>query len=141
MRVLLAFYFGLGLAHAAATADLKVTVTGFRDRVGVLQVILFDADRGFPADDERGMRTATVPITGKRMQVAFRDLPEGDYAVAVLHDADEDGEVDTNFIGIPTEGFAVSRNVNPRFRSPTFADAKFALRGPERKIQVHLVYR
>ena len=40
----------------------------------------------------------------------FFRAPKGLYAIAALHDEDGDGEMDKNFIGLPVEGYACSRN-------------------------------
>jgi uncharacterized protein (DUF2141 family) len=55
------------------------------------------------------------------------DLPQGDYAVAVYQDKNQNKRLDTNFLGIPQEPYAFSNNVRPKFRAPNFDEAKIGL--------------
>ena len=55
------------------------------------------------------------------------DLPEGEYAFALIHDENLNNKVDQNFIGIPTEGAAASNNVKGFMSPPSYEKAKFLL--------------
>ncbi|MFM7180685.1 MAG: DUF2141 domain-containing protein [Verrucomicrobiales bacterium] len=55
-------------------------------------------------------------------------LPEK-VAVAVIHDANGNRDMDRNLIGIPQEAYGFSRGVRPRFGPPKFADALTASGG------------
>ena len=62
----------------------------------------------------RGFRAAGVvaatyrPASKGEMRVVFAGLPPGEYAVAAFHDADGDGKLAQNIVGMPTEGFGFS---------------------------------
>ncbi|UUZ49269.1 DUF2141 domain-containing protein [Massilia sp. B-10] len=57
----------------------------------------------------------------------FKDLPEGEYAFAVYHDANANGQMDKNLLGIPTEDYAFNNNAVGKMGPPKFEAAKFAL--------------
>ena len=38
------------------------------------------------------------------------NLPAGNYAVQVMHDENENNKLDTNFMGMPIEGYGFSNN-------------------------------
>jgi len=57
----------------------------------------------------------------------FLDLPEGEYAIAVYHDANGNGKMDSNLMGIPTEDYAFSNNAVGKMGPPSYDQAKFAL--------------
>jgi uncharacterized protein (DUF2141 family) len=58
------------------------------------------------------------------LSVRFGDLAPGRYAVRVMHDENGNRKLDTNFVGIPTEGYGFSNN--PRAMRPaTFEEARF----------------
>lgn len=44
-----------------------------------------------------------------------------------MHDANGNGQVDRNWLGMPTEGWAVSNNVIHRMRAPRFDECTTAL--------------
>ncbi|QFU76463.1 DUF2141 domain-containing protein [Halioglobus maricola] len=55
------------------------------------------------------------------------ELPVGEYAISLYFDANGNGEMDTNFIGIPKEPVAMSNNAKARFGPPKYKDAVFTL--------------
>ena len=66
-------------------------------------------------------------LIGSDEIVFAAELPPGDYAATVLHDENKNNSMDTNLIGIPTEGYGVTNNPKPRFRAAKFKEAIFNL--------------
>jgi uncharacterized protein (DUF2141 family) len=48
---------------------------------------------------------ATNPNWCKDASFEFSDIKPGKYAIAVIHDENCNGELDSNLFGIPTEGY------------------------------------
>lgn len=71
--------------------------------------------------------------------VHFENLPAGNYAVSVMHDENENGELDSNFVGIPTEGFGFSNDAKAMFGPPSYDKCVFHHETAER-INIHLKY-
>ena len=73
------------------------------------------------------------------MVVASLDLPPGEYAISIYYDANGNGELDTNFIGIPKEPVALSNNAKAKFGPPKYKDAVFTLsaEGLTQRIQMN----
>ncbi|MNC95537.1 hypothetical protein D3C83_126870 [compost metagenome] len=68
-------------------------------------------------------------------------MASGSYAIAVLHDENENFKMDTSIIGIPKEGYGVSNNVKGRFGPPKFADARFRVtEASSMTIRIELIY-
>jgi len=57
------------------------------------------------------------------------ELPGGEYAVRVAHDRNGNGKLDSNFVGVPTEPWAMSNNPSGGFGRPSWDQAKFHLDG------------
>ncbi len=55
------------------------------------------------------------------------DLKKGRYFVRVFQDLNNDGELSTNYIGIPNEPYGFSNNVRPMFGPPKTKDMLFLL--------------
>ena len=53
----------------------------------------------------------------------MKDLPAGTYALALVHDENDNLKIDTGLFGIPTEGFCFSKNAMGLFGPPSFKDA------------------
>ncbi len=121
------------LAGQALAADLTITVEGGRSDSGLLLLCVFSEAssdvNAFP-DCEGGkpVRSQKVNLSGGKTAVTYTGLKDGTYAVAMVHDENGNGKLDTNFLGIPSEGIGISNN--PRlFGKPTFQEAKFTVNG------------
>lgn len=127
-------------ASATQAADLTVTVDGARSAKGVVSLCLFSEAAAFPdCGSAPSAFRKTVAAADLGQPIVFTDLQPGVFALAVLHDENANGQLDTNLIGIPREGIAVSNNRIPRFSAPRFADAAFRVNGPA-ATSVSLVY-
>lgn len=60
-----------------------------------------------------------------QVDLVIKDIPAGTYAIAIMHDANSNDQMDTNFIGIPKEGYTFSNSVFGRLGPPAFSDASF----------------
>jgi uncharacterized protein (DUF2141 family) len=119
-------------AHLAAVAtiicapalagDLVVSVAGVVFGDGRVGCALHDRAETFPAGS--ALRTLWRRAEPGGVICRFVDLPSGRYAVSVFHDANGNGRLDTNLIGIPTEAWGVTNNVRPAMRGPTFGEAQ-----------------
>ncbi len=113
------------IVAAAAAADLVVEVTDLRNDDGVVRLSLFSSAEGFPGEHERALQRAVVPIRGGKASHTFTGVASGTFAVAFVHDEDNDEKHDRNFMGVPTEGYGCSNNATQRLGAPRFEDAKF----------------
>ncbi len=113
-----------GTASAGGVGEVALEITGLRNDRGEVLVALFRSPEGFP-DGRYAFRYARVAATVPSLRVAFPGLPAGDYAIAVIHDEDRDARLDTNWMGIPREGYGASRNALPRFSAPTWKGNRF----------------
>ena len=114
----------LGTVDAAA-APLEVTIDDVRSTEGVLLVQITDDAEGF--NDDRPP-VASLMLAPAESSVTFSvDLEPGVYGMRVMQDLDDDGEMDTNFIGIPTEPWAFSNNATGNFGPPTWDSIQFEM--------------
>ena len=129
-------------ARTKDTGTLTVRVTGARNTKGKIGVTVFQNAQGFPDDASKAVRQQSIDIDPKTMsaQVTFKDLPQGTFAVSVLHDENSNGKMDKNFVGMPKEGYGASNNPKKKKRAPTFDEAKFSLNTSEQAIEITLIY-
>ena len=120
--------------------DLTVEVSNFKSANGQMGIALYGTADGFPTDDKKALRRNFAPIAGTKSTFTFHDLPYGTYAVAVFHDENNDRNLNTNFLGIPKEGVAISNNAKGFMGPPHFSDAKFQFSQNQQVIAVKLVY-
>jgi uncharacterized protein (DUF2141 family) len=112
------------IANAASAADLTIAVDGVASADGQIMVAIYSGGDTFPG---KPLRAVTAPAAAGAVVVQVRDLPAGDYAYAVYHDANGNGKMDRNLAGIPTEDYAFSNNALGKRGPPSYADARFVL--------------
>ncbi|MCC5811771.1 MAG: DUF2141 domain-containing protein [Ectothiorhodospiraceae bacterium] len=127
---------GLLASTTAGAADLRVKVAGTSDRQAPVYLALYDTAESFETMD--GVRLAVVKRWTEHPSVAFTDLPPGEYAVAAFQDLNGNQELDTNFMGQPTEPFALSRNARGNMGPPRFGDAAIVIDGEDKSITLEL---
>jgi uncharacterized protein (DUF2141 family) len=141
--------FGLAGALAAGDASpaspgqttgrVDVNVGTFRNTKGWLGCRLYSSPTGFPK--EPTTRQQQKAITGTTVSCTFEGLPTGTYAVSVMHDENANGKLDTNFLGIPTEGYGVSNNHTHALSAPTWDESKFEVKdGQDVRLGIALRY-
>jgi len=70
----------------------------------------------------------TKPVDGSgEASVRFDHLVPATYSISVIYDEDADGELDTGFLGIPSELVGFSNNAKGRFGPPSFEKTAFNL--------------
>ena len=121
-------FFAAFLLSASARAQNKivVNVSNFENNKGVCIVCLYDNAKAFAGKGEP-IKCATVAVANKAATASFEDVGDGTYAVSVIHDANSNKKFDTNFLGIPTEGYGASQNKLPFAAAPKFNENKFTI--------------
>ena len=108
-------------------------IGGLRNAKGVVRCSLFASPDGFPTNPERAlMRTIAPSIASGRAVCVFDDVKPGVYAASYLHDENNNGKMDTNFLGLPAEGYGASRDARGSMGPPKWDAAKFAHDGVTR---------
>jgi uncharacterized protein (DUF2141 family) len=125
----------------ATGGQVLVKVTGFRSERGKVFVALWRGKKDFPGTPPAGSPTASVNIVKGVAEAKFVAVPPGVFAVTVFHDEDGDGELKTNFIGIPKEGIGFSRDARGRFGPPSWDAAKLNLEpGEVETVKITMLY-
>ena len=135
-RTFLAVAIGLFAASSALAADLTVTVTDIRAVQGAVGLSLVDTAASWDGKAKPVLRQMQ-PVKGSEVVFHVTDLPPGNYAVSVMHDENGNGKLDTNFMGIPIEGYGFSNNPQV-MRKATFEEARFSLGAKGGAITVRL---
>ncbi len=108
----------------AQNSAVKITVTNIPKVKGQLLVAFYDSEEGF-LNENKVVYSKIVPVTSKTMDVYFKDIKQGTYAIAIIHDANKNKELDVNFLGIPVEYIGTSNNKRNYFGAPSFNDSKY----------------
>ena len=117
--------FTLSIFQPAENNDIKVNIINLRNNRGHVLISLFKDGIGYPDKPEKALKKANLSINNKTAIINFTGLPAGNYAIAILHDENDDLKMNTNFFGIPKEGYGFSNNVTGTFGPPGYNKAKF----------------
>lgn len=115
-----------------AQGRLEVKVSNIKQTSGTIRVGLFTSEETFLKKPVEGK---VVKVTGSEAFIVFDSLKSGEYGISVVHDENDNGDIDSNAFGIPTEGFAFGNNAMGMFGPPSFEKAKVIVRDSETSIQ------
>lgn len=120
----------------AMAADLEVVVSGLNSAKGDARIAVHKRVSGVAFPDG-GVVAATIrPASRGKIRIVFADLAPGDYAVAAFHDADGDGKLGQNIVGMPTEGFGFSNGATGFMGPPSFDKAAVTVGAKDARISV-----
>lgn len=134
--IFLSFYIGV----PEEQVTLEVKIENARNNKGYLLASLYNSRTGYPDDPTVAFRLERIKAGSDDNQFSFKDIPPGTYALAILHDENNNGELDTNILGIPGEGYGSSNNVQKMFRAPNFEESKFQVGDKDQQLTIQLNY-
>lgn len=128
--------FSFGEPTTTSNGDLVVVVDNIKERKGELILALFNSESDFL---KKGVKSMTVKVSkGGLTKAKFTDIPKGNYSISVIHDVNENGELDKNFAGMPKEGFGFSNNKMGIFGPPTFEECLVELTADQNEVKIAL---
>ena len=115
------------------TGALEVNITGLHSNKGKIHIALYDNAEAFPKE---GRFVIKKLLSANQKSLVINGLSFGNYAIAAFHDENDNGKLDKNIFGIPTEPYAFSNNARPKWKRPTFEETVFSFYN--RKMQLKL---
>jgi len=103
---------------------------------GVIKVSVWKGESAFLKG--KPYREASVDMTDGKATAVFDDMEPGDYAVSTYYDKNNNGKMDQNFVGKPTEPYGFSNDARGKFGPAKYQDARFDLAAEARIVTIHL---
>lgn len=128
------------LPQHASEDVIHIDVEGLRSDRGQVMCALYSSADGFPKDAGKMRAHAQSEALGRHGVCDFTGVQPGTYAVAVFHDENSNGKLDTNFMGIPREGTGASNNAKGHLGPPKFGDAAFRFSGGRLGLKITINY-
>jgi uncharacterized protein (DUF2141 family) len=116
---------GALLCLPALAGEVHAAVDGVNSTKGHVICGIFRSAEGFPKETQRAFKLVSLPANPAGVLCAFSDLPAGTYAISVFHDENDDGVLNTNFVGMPREGYGASNNHTYATHAPNFEGEPF----------------
>ena len=113
------------LAGAGGETGVSIEVTALRSTRGVVRACMTSHPQRFPRCRGDADAYALVVPAGRTVMLEFAGVTPGRYAIALLHDENNNGKADRAFSLMPKEGYGFSRDAPVRMGPPSFEDAAF----------------
>ena len=144
-RALLGAGFIAALAASpAAAGEVVITITDLRSNEGVVRACMTTQEKIFPKCRQDPASHRTVVKAGGKARntvtIRFTGVEPGTYAIALLHDENNDGKANRSLGMMPREGYGFSRDAKVRMGPPKFEDAVFEHTGENQKLTIKMRY-
>jgi uncharacterized protein (DUF2141 family) len=123
------------VAPASNSCTLTLIVEGMSSDEGNLGVLIFNGPKGWAEDRTAALRDIFVPAVKGTQTLKVPNLPPGKYAVALIHDVNQNHKLDKNFIGMPKEQWGMSNNPHATIKAPPIEKAMVAV---EKDTEIHI---
>ncbi|MFQ3193302.1 MAG: hypothetical protein ACI9N3_000114 [Colwellia sp.] len=113
------------LSQHAVAADLTISISDVEKGKGHLMIALYKSEEDYKSG-KASFHTKVEALNGKEIAV-FENLADGEYAIKIYQDENDNNKMDFNMMGIPKEGYGFSNNVG-MFGAPKYEEAKFLVK-------------
>lgn len=122
------------------TYNLTVEVKELRNSSGTVLFALYNRKDAFPDEHyKKYFKKVTGKIVKGTSTVKFENLPNGNYAVNILHDENNDGKIKKGMI-LPKEGIGFSNyQAIGLSNKPSFSKASFNLQS-DKIVKIKIIY-
>lgn len=127
IRVLYIVIALLLLSSGAFAEVLSMKNDNIQNDSGKIMISVGDAT----AFDGKGPYALQIIVPARAGSASFSTdaLPSGIWAARVMHDVNNNSELDSNMVGMPKEPWGISNNARGNFVPPRFEDVRFELKG------------
>ncbi len=117
------------------TAQFVLQVEGLGKVEGELRIAMFNSQETYTKEP---VYTVVIPVDSTIVVWKVDELPFGEYAIAVYHDKNTNGKLDTNLLGIPKERYGFSNNARGRFGPASWKDSFFEFNSATVQHKIHI---
>ena len=127
IKTLILALFTISICYSQGDSghDVKVTIKNLNSNEGKVFISLYKNEDSFL---ETGFKGDIIEINNQSCEYTFENIQPGTYAISFFHDENDNGKMDTNFIGIPKEDYGCSNNARGTLGPPKWEDAKFEVK-------------
>jgi uncharacterized protein (DUF2141 family) len=121
---------------------INIEVYDFENFDGNLAIAIYNSSSTFNSETLY-YRDTVIAVTATDMLFEIDSMAPGTYAISILHDADESGDMEMGgiFNLVPQEGFGFSNNPAIGLSEPSFNDCKFEIEeGQSVSVPITLIY-
>ncbi len=117
------------------SGNITVEIDGLTKAGGTMVIGLFDNKKDFNVTPVKFFRVTVKDL--QAIKVVFMDIPYNSYAISVYQDVNDNGKLDKNYLGIPTEPYGFS-NDPVIITGPSYEKSMFVLRENDISMKINL---
>ncbi len=142
IKNVMALVFFICISAVAMGLEVSFDVKDLRNGSGVVRIAVFSEDQkeSFPKETSKAICLKNVRTDQQDTRITCEGIAAGSYAAYLLHDENDNGEMDHNWIRLPKEGYGFSNNASASFGLPDFEDAAFKLEDESIKQVINMNY-
>lgn len=137
LTLIIAFVLSITFTNAQETEKgqtITVNIDKLQSETGHILVALHTEATFMKGN---GIENAKSKIVDGKVTVTFENVEAGEYAILVLHDANDNSQMDFEPNGMPKESFGTSNN-SMSFGPPQFTSAKFNVTNKDLEMKIIL---
>ena len=133
IAVLVAMFLG-ALMHGQSekSGNIHATVPNVTGTEGSVKFGLYSEETFMKSEPDF---SAEGEIKEGKASVTFKNVPEGTYAILVMHDKNNNNQMDFDTNGMPLENYGSSGNSMP-YGPPVWEESKFNFDGTEKEMEI-----
>ncbi|MCF8381876.1 MAG: DUF2141 domain-containing protein [Bacteroidales bacterium] len=133
-KIIIGLAIFLTTGNAFSQNSFTLEIVGHRKHVGKIYISIFNNEQSF---EERKIYDSVLANSVADTLNLPLILKSGEYLFSIYQDINNNGELDTNLLGIPREPFGFS-NYSCRSAPGDFSRHKILVNETTKKIQLHL---
>jgi uncharacterized protein (DUF2141 family) len=114
-------------ARAEEAGTLTIKIERVSKNRGNIRVALYNG-ANWGGQNGKPTTGAVVPAIPGETVVTLTGIAPGIYAIKTFQDENKNEKMDFDWFGIPIERFGFSNDAKPKFRQPSFDQAKFEIK-------------
>ena len=95
-----------------------------RTNTGWVYCAVWQGPKGYPTKRKHAAYEARSRVKNRKAPMSINVTAHKEYAIACFHDENSNQKLDTNFLGIPSEGTGASNDARSRFGPPKYKKAR-----------------
>ena len=112
---------------------VRITVIA-QNSLGKVFCAMWRGPDGYPTKRKKAAHEGVDrELKAKRAVIVLDNVEPGEYAIACFHDENANNDLDTNFLGIPTEGTGASNDARGFLGPPPYDEARFVVEAQRTK--------
>lgn len=119
------------------TGVLELEINNIKEYHGTVWIGVYRSESSFLNKEEAILYSVKNPSASNK-SIVINNLHYGDYAIALFQDLNNNGTMDFDWLGIPSEPYAFSKPLHSKWRAPVFKEVKVSLYQSQKTITTSL---